>query len=300
MTIAALIEEWLLELQLIKGYSTHSIMAYRNDLDNFIQFMRKYLGQEPTIDVLISLKTKQFRPWVANRHRDGFNANSTRRAISALRSFFNYLNKNIDKSNDAIAHFSSPKAQSSSPKSLIFNDIFAMMNHIKNHPTTDWCGKRDVAIAMLLYGCGLRISEALNVSMQDINQYEMNIKVLGKGNKQRIVPILPIILQAINEYILVCPHNLSHLIFVGLRGAPLHASYFRTTLINLRRSLMLPECTTPHALRHSFATHLLENGAGMRDIQELLGHASLATTQRYISVNIDQLCNSVNLHPLSD
>ncbi len=295
-----IIDEWLEELRCIKGYSPHSIIAYRNDVDNFMQFLAQYLGEEITVELLGNLKTKQFRPWIAERHRNGFHAHSTRRAISALRSFFAYIHRHQNISNNAIEHLSSPKAQANAPKSLLYNDILQMLNALRNHPTNDWCGKRDIAISMLLYGCGLRISEALNLRHTDINKYNMNIKITGKGNKQRITPLLPITLQAIHDYIAACPHNLEENIFVGLRGGALHASAFRKTLINMRRNLMLPEHTTPHALRHSFATHLLEQGVGMRDIQELLGHASLATTQRYTSVNIEQLCNSVSLHPLSD
>jgi integrase/recombinase XerC len=290
------VEAWLQDISLIKNFSQNTVIAYENDVSHFLGFMNKHLGEEVTLNALSELKTKQFYPWISERYNSGFDANSNRRAISSLRNFFLYLRKNYDVSDEAIKHLTAPKIADNAPKSLQYDDIIKIIN---NFDCKDWIDKRNIAIIMLLYGCGLRISEALNIKINDIN--ELSVKVLGKGNKQRIVPILPIIEQAINDYVLACPHDLSKSpIFVGLRGKQLHASAFRQILIDLRRSLMLPEHTTPHAFRHSFATHLLEQNANMRDIQELLGHASISTTQRYTSVNINQLCNSINLHPISD
>jgi integrase/recombinase XerC len=291
-----IVEAWLKDISLIKNFSQNTIIAYENDVNHFLSFMAEYLGEEVALSALSELKTKQFYPWISARYNAGFDANSNRRAISSLRNFFSYLRKNYGINDEAIKHLTPPKIAANSPKALQYDDIIKIIN---NFDCNDWLDKRNIAIIMLLYGCGLRISEAINIKLGDIN--ELSIKVLGKGDKQRIVPILPIILQNIQEYIAICPHDLSKsAIFVGLRGNKLHAAAFRQILIYLRRNLMLPEHTTPHAFRHSFATHLLEQNANMRDIQELLGHASISTTQRYTSVNITQLCNSINLHPIND
>jgi integrase/recombinase XerC len=192
-----------------------------------------------------------------------------------------------------------PKGVVPFPKSLSYIDISQILQQLYHHPSHDWQGVRDTAIAMLLYGCGLRISEALSLTSQDIARGNMAIRVMGKGKKQREVPLLPIVLEAIDAYISACPYPTNGtLLFFGKRGGALQSAIFQRRLQTLRAVLMLPDHASAHALRHSFATHLLEKGGELRDIQELLGHASLATTQRYTSVNVQQLCEAMAHHPL--
>jgi integrase/recombinase XerC len=295
--IAELLQEWQISLAAC-AKSSHTIIAYLEDATQFFHFLSNYYGEAITISHINSLKIKDLKAWVAFRHQNNYDAISNQRSISAMRSLMQFLHREELTDNMALQHFKIRTPNKSSPKPLFYNEIMLLMQNMEDN---DWCGKRDIAIAMLLYGCGLRISEALSVKLSDFNPENQTLRIVGKGNKMREVPMLAVIWEAVQYYIKSVPYNLQNTeIFVGLRGAKLHASAYRKTLINLRRSLMLPEHATPHAMRHSFATHLLENGAQMRDVQELLGHESLNTTQRYTSVNITQLCNSINSHPISE
>lgn len=297
-----IIDEWIRYLLLIKNYSPHTILAYRNDIENFYNFLLNFNNKNLKLKDFELLKIKHFNRWIVERHKSDYNVSSTRRAVSAVRSFYYYIEINYCINNEAIKHLELAKIKDILPKFLSYNEIEKIItNFINENSKSNWLNKRNIAIIMLLYGCGLRISEAINLKIADIDNYNMNVKILGKGGKQRIVPLLPITYDAIQQYIEACPYNIENTaIFITKSGKILQQAAFRQILIKLRREMMLPEHTTPHAFRHSFATHLLEQNANMRDIQELLGHKSLSTTQRYTSVNIKQLCNSINMHPIAN
>jgi integrase/recombinase XerC len=295
--LSNLINDWRTSM-LAQGKSNNTILAYIDDASQFLQFLTKYQAEKIELPHINNLKVKDLKAWVASRYQANYDAISTQRAISSMRSFMQFLHKQRLSENVAFNHFQVRVKNKSAPKPLFYNEIMLLMQHME---TADWCGKRDIAITMLLYGCGLRISETLAIKHLDFNQQNQTLRIIGKGNKQREVPVLDVIWQAVQNYLSATPYNLNDKpIFVGLRGGKLHASAYRKTLITLRRDLMLPEHATPHAMRHSFATHLLEGGAGMRDVQELLGHASLNTTQLYTSINITQLCESIKVHPISE
>jgi integrase/recombinase XerC len=281
------------------GYSPHTVQAYLHDIMAFCAFCADYTGAPLTIASFASLTKWQLRAWLAQRHRDGFHSHSTRRSLSALKHFARHLRAEHGQENTVLLHMRSPKGVTLSPKSLAYQDIEHLLQRVSQHPAKDWQGVRDKAIAMLLYGCGLRISEALSLSTSVIARDIMAVRVMGKGKKQREIPLLPVVLDTIDTYIAACPYPTDNtILFYGKQGGALQPAIFQRRLQQLRAELMLPDHASAHALRHSFATHLLEQGGELRDIQELLGHESLATTQRYTSVNVQQLCDAVAHHPL--
>ncbi len=278
--------EWFIH---IRQASEHSLKAYRNDLQQCFAFLMDYAGEEVSLQTLAELDAASVRAWLANRMQNGKSKNSNARALSSLRHFMRYLESKGKIENAAVLQVQMPKLDKPLPKALTQEQSLRATNGFAAVHTEPWLIARDEALLMLIYGCGLRISEALSVSPEDLLNAQASLRILGKGGKHRQVPLLPMVADAIKDYIRQCPHHLEEALFVGLRGAPLHASAFRKSLQQLRRALGLPEHASPHAFRHSFATHLLAGGGDLRSIQELLGHSSLSTTQRYTHIDAARL-----------
>jgi integrase/recombinase XerC len=292
--LAAAIGDWQVWLRDEKRASPHTCQAYRRDLTDFLTFLTAHLGQAPALADLSGLATADFRAWLAARAGSGLQRSSTARALSTLRGFFRWLKRHGLADNAALAVLRTPKVPKSVPKALTAGEAEEAIATVAELSDDDWIGKRDSAVLLLLYGCGLRIGEALGLTLgQAPKPKQDSLLVTGKGNKQRMVPLLPVVAEAIADYLAACPFARSPNdqegdapLFLGKRGGPLSARRVQERLSELRCLLGLPESATPHALRHSFATHLLAGGGDLRAIQELLGHASLASTQRYTDVDV--------------
>jgi integrase/recombinase XerC len=227
---------------------------------------------------------------MARRASDGLGRSSTARAMSVLRGFYRWLERNGYGANHAIRAMRSPKRPHGIPKPLTVADTGLLLDSLDLLPGEPWETQRDVALFTLLYGCGLRISEALDLN-RGAAPVSDSLTVTGKGNKQRMLPVLPVVREAVRAYLTLCPWQPGDdaPLFLGVRGKRLNPGVAQKRLRQLRLLLGLPDSVTPHALRHSFATHLLSGGGDLRAIQELLGHASLSTTQRYTEVDSDSL-----------
>jgi integrase/recombinase XerC len=285
--------EWVRFLQDERDLAHKSVESYLRDVRQFIGFIHRSQKQDLSLGILSSLKTRDFRAFLAYRRDDGISDRSVARGLSALRLFYKYLEQHFQVSNAELHLISSPKIPHSIPKPLPVDKALESLDAteiVRDVP--GWINDRDVAVLLLLYGAGLRISEALNLSRRDAPIGAVDIlEIVGKGNRERRVPILPIISEAIETYIENCPFELEddEALFRGERGGKLSPRIIQLLMARLRQALHLPDTATPHALRHSFATHLLGTGADLRQIQELLGHASLSTTQIYTEVDRDQL-----------
>jgi len=278
-----------------KRASKHTVVSYENDLNHFFAFIQEYRGETANLKLLKTLEAKDFRAWLASRAHD-YETSSNARALSSLKSFYRYLEKQNLCANSAISHLRSPKIKAALPKAVGEEKAREAIAAIANQ-RDDWTSKRDLALLMLLYGCGLRISEALSLSVADVMGKDSLI-ITGKGNKQRMVPLLPVITESIDDYLKSHPLAKDSPLFVGAHGKRLNPAIFQKTIRSIRAQLGLPESTTPHAFRHSFATHLLAAGSDLRSIQELLGHASLSTTQRYTHIDSARLLSAYDkAHP---
>jgi integrase/recombinase XerC len=289
---------WLHELEIQRYYSPNTLDAYRRDVLNFEHFLADHRGENVSLQTLQNLKTADFRSWLSRRISEGLTARSNVRALSALKSFFCYLAKRNLIDLKSINSVKRPKLSTLLPKPIKEDKILHFLdldNFFENDP--EWVSARDRALFSLLYCCGLRINEALNIKTKDV---DVEIRILGKGKKDRVVFVLPLVLERINEYIFSCPHDLSEgFLFVGVKGKRLHASLVDNRLQKLRIVHNLPDHASAHAFRHSFATHLLQHGADLRSVQELLGHESLSSTQIYTDVDDYNLLNIyAKTHPL--
>lgn len=287
--VAAALRDWQDWLAEEKRASPHTCLAYRRDLAQFLGFLSGHLGKAPSLKDLESLRSGDFRAWLAARNAEGVKRTSTARALSTLRGFFRWLKRRGLADNAALATLRTPKLPKSVPKALTAGEAEAAIATIAELSDDDWIGKRDTAVLLLLYGCGLRIGEALGLTRAMAPKPEQDsLTVTGKGNKQRMVPLLPVVNAAIADYLAACPFAFeeSAPLFRAKRGGALTPRMVQKRLQDLRLLLGLPESATPHALRHSFATHLLAGGGDLRAIQELLGHSSLAATQRYTEVDV--------------
>jgi integrase/recombinase XerC len=296
-------KEWLNWLTKQKGYSLLTIKAYEIDLQKFLLFFTSFLGKDITIEDFKNFSTTDFRSWLAYRHKNKLSAKSNARALAVIRNFYSYLNKLYQIENDAIDFIQNPKLSKNLPKALSEEQTFAALNNIELMANEDWICARNEAILTLIYGCGLRISEALSITKNQLNQYDDSIVITGKGGKQRVLPILLEIKQKINSYLAICPYHISEdsPIFLGVRGKKLQPAIFNKVIQNLRNIIGLPEHTTPHAFRHSFATHLLIESGDIRSIQELLGHASLSSTQIYTKIDQSKLAKHYkSSHPMGE
>jgi len=270
--------------------SVHTIDAYLRDLIAFLNFSAEHLGSPPGLQELASFRPADFRSYLAKRAQAGLARTSIARAMSTLRNFYRYLARENLAANAAIENIQTPKVPKSIPKALSQQEARDSLNMIEAMTEEPWVAKRDTALMTLLYGCGLRIGEALSLNRKEIPSGDTMV-ITGKGQKQRVVPILAIVKDAIADYLSHCPHTLGDddPLFVGVRGGRLNPGVVQRQMRQLRAQLGLPDSATPHALRHSFATHLLAEGGDLRTIQELLGHASLSTTQRYTDVDAGRL-----------
>jgi integrase/recombinase XerC len=277
-----------------KRQAPASVKAYQTDLLGFLAFCAEHRGGPPTLDELCGLAAGDFRAWLAWRHRAGLARTSTARALAALRSFYRYLDRQHGRHNPALKALRTPRLPQRLPRPLSSAQADELIDHVPEGAAPGWLGARELALLLLLYGAGLRIGEALALQRGALGRAPAALRslmVTGKGGKQRLVPVLPVVAAALATYLDVCPYlsGPAAPVFVGLRGKRLQSAVVRRRVRDLRRQLGLPESATPHALRHSFATHLLAGGADLRVIQELLGHASLSTTQGYTGVDGERL-----------
>jgi integrase/recombinase XerC len=288
--LRAAIGLWVAWLAGERRASPHTIAAYGRDLALFLEFLTEHLGELPSLGAIDGLRPADFRAYLARRVQRHAERSSLARGLSVLRGFVRFLHRRGLASTSALAALRSPRQRASVPKPLTVDDATAAVDVVGDFATDAWQSKRDVAILTLLYGCGLRLSEALGLSRGEAPLSDMLV-VTGKGQTQRQLPVLPAVRAAVADYLAACPHTLTMdgPLFVGARGGPLHPRLVQRQMQLLREALGLPESATPHALRHSFATHLLAAGGDLRAIQELLGHASLSTTQRYTAVETQRL-----------
>jgi len=278
--------------------SAHTIAAYGRDLAFFLDFLTGHLGRMPDLAELDRLHPADFRAYLAKRAGDGIEKSSLARCLSVLRGFIRFLQRRGLASTTSLAALRGPKLRPGVPKPLSVADAIATVDRAADRagdraggpPRQGWLSRRDTALLVLLYGCGLRLSEALGLTRAEAPLGEV-LTIIGKGGKERQLPILPAVRIAVADYLAACPFPLSaeDPLFVGARGGPLHPRLVQRQMAALRRFLQLPDSATPHALRHSFATHLLGAGGDLRAIQELLGHSSLSTTQRYTAVEPERL-----------
>jgi len=283
--LAEQIAAWLTWLQAQRRASPHSLDAYRRDLAGFVGFLAEHRGEPPSLASFARLDRNDIRAWLTARAARGLMASSTSRALSALRGFFRFLARRGLAENAAALTMRNPRTARSVPKALTAAEVDDALDGIGELSDEPWIAKRDAALLTLLYGCGLRLGEALSLARADLRAARAGyLTVTGKGRKQRRLPVLPIVAEALDDYVAACPYRHDPL-FLGARGGPLNPRIVQDRLQRLRLLLGLPDTATPHALRHSFATHLLAGGADLRAIQELLGHASLSTTQRYTEVD---------------
>ncbi|TVQ85261.1 MAG: tyrosine recombinase XerC [Micavibrio sp.] len=300
---------WRQYLESEKRMSVHTLRAYFKDLKNFLEFLVRHRGRPPSLDVIGDLKITDFRSFLAKMTMAGASAATRARALACIRSFFRWLDKNGTVHNPAIQYLRTPKKPQKLARTLSQNQARAAMEGAADliKPEDDWLKARDKALLFLLYGTGLRVAEAADVNAGDIPPFDAAqkhaaLRVTGKGGRQRDVPVIPVVWQALQHYRDICPFlcgaEKHDPFFYGARGGRLHPGVVRDRMKLLRRQLGLPEHMTPHSLRHSFATHLLEEGANLRVIQELLGHASLKTTQRYTELSDEALLKVYqNCHP---
>lgn len=299
----AQIDAWAGYLVGEKRAAAKTVEAYLRDIDQFFTFLAGHFGGPATLADLADMRPGDFRAFLAARRNEGVSSRSLARCLSSIRSLFRFLERSDILRNPGLAAIRTPRLPRSLPRAL---SVDAAMRLIDEEETTapEWTGARDTAVIMLLYGCGLRISEALGLNRGDapVDGGRETLVVTGKGGKTRLVPVLPVARQAIARYLDLCPMALGpdDPLFVGVRGKRLSPRIVQLTVARLRRALGLADTVTPHALRHSFATHLLGAGGDLRTIQELLGHASLSTTQVYTEVDVRHLLDAYDgAHPRS-
>ena len=287
-----------------KHYSSHTATAYETDINDYVHFFARFNNGSVELKDLGASDTFAFRAWLADRAKRELSHKSTARALSSLRTFYKYLAKHKNIHNDAIGLISSPKVPRKLSKAIETTDVADMHDAIRaidnNEP---WIAARDWALVVLIFGCGLRISEALSLKNADVINAPNSLRIIGKGNKERIVPVLPAVNTAIEKYMKINPYGKrpDDPLFRSVRGLPMSSRMAEKVVENLRHYLQLPDYVTPHALRHTFATALLAGGADLRSLQELLGHASLSTTQLYTRVNMAEIMSAYNhAHPLAN
>ncbi len=277
---------WLEGIKALDGASANTLTAYRGDVLDFIAFLTAHHAEAQGLAPLARVTTTDMRSWMAHLRRDDVGARSIARKLSAVKSFYRWLAQREGYEPTAVLSARPPKFQKKLPRPLSEEAAKAMIGTVELQSGTSWQGARDAAVITLLYGCGLRISEALGLTGRDL-PLGSSLRILGKGGKERIVPVLPIARKAVDTYLRLCPHAIAPnmALFRGARGGPLNPRLVAKVTEQARMQLGLPATATPHAMRHSFATHLLAAGGDLRAIQELLGHASLSTTQAYTAVD---------------
>ncbi|MEW2919151.1 tyrosine recombinase XerC [Ruegeria sp. ANG10] len=293
------LQHWLDSLGALAGRSENTQTAYRGDITDFLCFMTLHHSERQGLAALARITVSDMRAWMADQRASGVGARSLARKLSAVKSFYRWLSEREGFEPTAVLSTRAPKFTKKLPRPLAEDAARAIIETVELQSTSDWVSARDVAVVTLLYGCGLRISEALSLTGADTPLPE-TLRIIGKGNKERIVPVLPAARAAVDHYLRLCPHPHAKdkALFRGVRGGPLNPRAIQGVMAKARMQLGLPATATPHALRHSFATHLLSAGGDLRSIQELLGHASLSTTQTYTAVDTARLMEVYNrAHP---
>src|SRR5436853_5854725 len=293
--VAAEVRRWLAHLSAERRMSPKTVEAYERDVRQFLGFLTEHTGGQISLKGLAAIGPRDVRAFMASRRSDGIGSRSLMRSLAGARSFARFLERNGKGRVGALAAVRAPKVPKTLPKPLTVSSAKRLTDTElrAGEESEPWVFARDAAVLALLYGSGLRISEALGLTREAVpgpGQGD-SITVRGKGNKARMVPVLPQVLQLIADYVVLCPYDLPDQgpLFRGAKGGPLSPRLVQLTMARLRGVLGLAETATPHALRHSFATHLLARGGDLRAIQELLGHASLSTTQIYTAVDSEQL-----------
>ena len=293
----ASLNAWNDYLRIERDLAGNTCEAYMRDLRQFFEFLVDHTGRPADLNQLAKLGTREFRAFLAARKEDNLTSRSLARALSAIRMYFRFLKRENLCDNAVIERIQLSKIPHSIPKPLTIEKAIDVVAGAKDGYERDiepWIGHRDTAVITLLYGSGLRISEAIGLNVEDApTRGRESLIIEGKGGKERLVPVLPVTQQAVAVYLNQCPYpeTPDRALFLGKRGKRLSPRIVQLLMENLRQALGLPDTATPHALRHSFATHLLGNGADLRQIQELLGHASLSTTQVYTEVDRKRLLN---------
>ncbi|WP_303854079.1 tyrosine recombinase XerC [Bartonella apis] len=285
-------KDWLEQLEKTRRVAKLTVEAYERDSRQFLSFLCGHLGHPPDISDLSELRVADMRSFLAYRRNEGVGSRSLGRGLAGIRSFFNFLTRAGLADVPAARVVRTPKQPKSLPKPLNIADALHIVDKKTQLDDEPWVASRNAAILTLCYGCGLRISEALSLTPADFSDKNAtSIYVTGKGGKTRLVPVIPAVHEAIDDYLSCCPFILppDQPLFRGVHGGKLQRAIVERAVQQLRASLGLPDSVTPHALRHSFATHLLSRGGDLRTIQELLGHASLSTTQIYTGVDTDRL-----------
>ncbi|MDG2340165.1 MAG: tyrosine recombinase XerC [Paracoccaceae bacterium] len=279
-------QEWLASEKALKGASENTIKAYQSDVLGFVSFMTLHKGEPQGLTPLANITASDMRSWMAKERARGSSSRSLARSLSAVKTFYRWLAGREGFEPTAVLSTRAPKFQNKLPRPLSVDAAKQMLGTVEFQSSTPWVAARDIAVLTLLYGCGLRISEALGLLGRDTPLSDA-LRITGKGGKERIVPVLPAAKQAVAEYIRECPHPMEPALplFRGVRGGALNPRAIQKAVEQTRLQLGLPASATPHAMRHSFATHLLTAGGDLRAIQELLGHASLSTTQAYTAVD---------------
>ena len=282
---------WLAGLADERRLSEKTVEAYERDTRQFLTFLTAHLAGPPRLCDIRALRPADLRGFLAHRRKGGAGARTLGRGLAGLRSFLRYLERNGLANAAGAGAVRSPKQPKSLPKPLTDREALKVVAADAQLAEEPWIAARNVAVLTLLYGCGLRISEALDLTPGDFAEAATSLRVTGKGGKTRIVPLIAAAAEAVAAYRKLCPYHLAagEPIFRGARGARLQPAIIQREMQKLRAGLGLPDTATPHALRHSFATHLLAGGGDLRTIPELLGHASLSTTQVYTGVDSARL-----------
>lgn len=286
------IADFITYLTQTKHYSAHTVVGYETDIRGFIRFFENFSGADVGLQNLAAADTICFRAYLADRQRNGLTPKSTARAVSAVRAFYKFLGRQHGIKNSAIDLISAPKIPKKLSKAISTDSVAnihdALMQLDADQP---WIGARDWALVVLIFGCGLRISEALALRNRDVAARPATLRILGKGNKERLVPVLPAVYDALEKYTALRPFGAGgdDALFRSVRGLPMSPRMAQKSIESVRKYLQLPDYVTPHALRHTFATALLADGADLRTLQELLGHSSLSTTQLYTRVNMAEI-----------
>ena len=284
------LEGWLSHERALKAASDNTLKAYMAAVSGWLAFLTQHKGEAQGLGPLSHITLPDMRSWMAHERSRGVGARSLARSLSAVKTFYRWLAERQGFEPTAVLATRAPKFTKKLPRPLAEEAATAMIETVKSQAREDWIAARDGAVVTLLYGCGLRISEALGLTGADAPLPEV-LRILGKGGKERIVPVLPAARAAVETYLRLCPYPAEPdaPLFRAIRGGPLAPRAIQKATETARLQLGLPATATPHAMRHSFATHLLSAGGDLRAIQELLGHASLSTTQTYTAVDTARL-----------
>ncbi len=293
------LETWLTHQRALKGVAENTITAYQGDVTGFLAFMTLHKGGAQGLAPLSQISISDMRSWMAHTRGPAVGPRSMARKLSAVKAFYRWLAEREGFEPTAVLSTRAPKFTKKLPRPLAVDAAHALIECVEIQSDRPWVAARDVAVLTLLWGCGLRISEALSLQGRDAPLAEM-LHMKGKGGKERVVPVLPAARDAVDAYLRLCPHPKADDIplFRAIRGGALGQRAIAKVMADARMQLGLPATATPHAMRHSFATHLLDAGGDLRAIQELLGHASLSTTQAYTAVDTARLMDVYNkAHP---